>query len=57
MFFVVRKARVELKKTVETDEEVPLVDVKVNNVDHNFPDKTTMNGYSGNNRTRIKSGT
>ena len=56
MFFVVRKARVELKKTVETEEEVPLVDVTVNENNQSFTEKSAMNGYTGNNRTRVKSG-
>lgn len=60
-FFVVRKARQELKKTVETDEESALIDVSVTDDKENiFKEKTHMNGqngYTGNNRTRIKTET
>ena len=59
-FFVVRKARQELKKTVETDEESALIDVTVNeDKENSFTEKTHngQNGYTVNNgnRTRIKS--
>lgn len=57
MFFVVRKARLELKKTVETDEETALLDIKVDEEKTSFVEKTSLNGYAGNNRTRLKSDT
>ena len=56
-----RKARQELKKTVETDEEIALIDITVDNdTENGFDDKTHMNGQNGftvnnGNRTRIKS--